>query len=749
MFKDSFFLCVLFLSSLAYSQEFVEPLQTNPDLFQEQEKTKKNASISLKSGGTIDSTFIYILDTLTLPFFDEFSRDNFQVYPENFEGENTTSELYYSLLDTATMDPLPDDIYVADSATFRLEVNLDEDTTIMHVFDGEPMYFDPLTSYPVNYELVHGYPPYIVIDSIENATSKKDTVWLDAPIFTQDSARVFTSEINNPNKLWVNRQAYHNYRFAKKPWSLGVATFDGLDENGYPYNFGSTINQTCDTLLSKPIDLSTFTPNDSVYFSFLYQTEGYGDPTEEDDSLYVDFYNPQTEAWNRVWAKPGAPPSDFKVAHLPLTNNEYFENGFQFRFMNYCTPAGMLDHFHIDYVNLRAFSGYQDTLFKDFAFVYPISTLIEDYIQVPWKHYRNLDSEKMSDSVRVTVRNGSELTENNQDGTVIVEYKGEEEGNFTLNASILSGGEINYEPRTTYTSFHDFTNGYAFDPSVNDSLAVFDWIANASAQFPSYPFNDSTFGQQVFKNCYAYDDGTAEKAWGVFGTQSLAAYKFDMYEPDELIAIQIHFVPTVTDISNNLFLLAVWDDDNGAPGDLIYEDEFFFPKQPKYAKGRNAFTTYYFQDQEPLPVGETFYVGWRQIDEDRMTVGFDMNHDNSDKIFWSVDGGNDWKNSSFKGSLMIRPIINSNLNYLLDIEEHSKDDLEKEVITIYPNPVGDWLNIETSEVFKVEITDLNGRLLLKGNTTDRVNTSSLSAGMYLVHFKDNDQIIETQKLVKK
>ena len=84
-------------------------------------------------------------------------------------------------------------------------------------------------------------------------------------------------------------------------------------------------------------------------------------------------------------------------------------------------------------MNLRALSGYQDTLFKDYALVYPVYSLLRDYTSVPWDHYQNNFSGKMTDQVQVVVRNGSNLPENNSvDGSVEVSYGGNPEGSFVL-----------------------------------------------------------------------------------------------------------------------------------------------------------------------------------------------------------------------------------------------------------------------------------------------------------------------------
>ncbi len=742
-----FLYCLLISLSLtlfSFGQDSEAPITVNADLFNNKIESKALAN-------SFDSTFIYIPDTLSLPFLDDFSRNNFQQYNATTSDPNVSDTLYYRMLDELTELPLDPNLTLTDNNTFRAEYDIINDTTIYFYFDSTRFLYDDLVDYAPNHFQTYAFPPYNIFDTIGGGSNDPDTVWVSEPEYIQDSARIFVAQINASDKLWLDDNAYHNYRFAVDPWTLGVVSFDGLDRTGYPYIFGSTVTGTADTLTSKPINLASESPSDSIYFSFLYQREGFGESPEESDSLFLDFYSPLNNEWTRVWRVSGGSLDDFEVAHIPVTNTDYFQNGFQFRFMNYGSLSGGIDHFHIDYVNFRPLSGYQDTLFKDFAFVYPIKTLLETYTHVPWKHFRNSPNDKMSAAVEVSVRNGSELTENNQNGAVNVYLDGNTEGSFVLNASTLSGGNINYGPRTTYTSFHDFSTGYSYDATIlNDTSATFEYEGIANAQFPNYALNDSTFGKQIFENYYAYDDGTAERAYGVTGEQGLLAYRFNAYQPDSLLAIQIHFVPSVVDVSNNLFLLSVWSDNNGEPGTLIYEDEFFFPRQPKYTSSRNKFTTYYFKDTMKVAVDEVFYIGMRQIDEERLNIGYDKNTDVSNEVFWSVDGGNVWNNASFPGALMMRPVITSKMDYLLGVNSSQFEDIQTETeLIIYPNPSSHTVSFRSNVEGNIEyeMVSLGGRTLLRTSNANNIDISGFETGIYLIRMYNNGQPLITKKLI--
>jgi hypothetical protein len=55
----------------------------------------------------------------------------------------------------------------------------------------------------------------------------------------------------------------------------------------------------------------------------------------------------------------------------------------------------------------------------------------------------------------------------------------------------------------------------------------------------------------------------------------MLAIKYEPYESDSVVGALIHFAPTPIDVSNNLFLLTLWDDNGGVPGAILYQDNSF------------------------------------------------------------------------------------------------------------------------------------------------------------------------------
>jgi hypothetical protein len=695
------------------------PLASNPHI---------SVNHALKST-SIDSTFIYFTDTINLPFFDNFTVNNIQQYTPDYSNPSTTSELYYLIIDQATGLPIPNENYFTNQVTFHRYIDLANDTYSDTVFTPLNSEIADFTSYPVQYSPLALYPPYYIYDTI-GVGDTPDTIWIEEPPYFQDSVRQFFMPVSDTDKLWLDNYVYHNFRFGLNPQTLGVMTFDGLDANGYPYAIGTASTGYADYLTSKPIDLSGSNLSDSLYVSFLYQPAGLGDEPESSDSLVLEFYSQSQNQWFHIWSDTGNVVSPFKMVHIPVSNANYFSDAFQFRFKNYGGLSGSLDHFHLDMVSLKS-TDYTDTLFSDFSFVYPTNTLIDKYTSVPWDHYKSSSDNKMTDSLNVLLYNG--YADNNyNDGSIEVFYNGLMEGSFVLPGIVLAEGLINYAPYSYANSYHDITNGFEFSKSLIGPSEEFEVLTSANAQTLDYQPNDSIRFTQGFYNYYSYDDGSAEAAFGPTGTQARLAVHFEAYEEDSLIGIDLSFVPSVNDVSDKLFLLTVWDDENGSPGQVLYEDDVFSPRTPIYANGENLFTPYFFFDTQKVAIGTSFFVGWRQLDPERLNLGFDRNIDNSNEIFYSVDGGGNWLVSPFEGSAMLRPIFSTGMDATLGIENVFVG--EGNSLDLFPNPTSQIINMNVPDRIKgckKILVDGYGRVL-KETFSNSFDLSGMNSGIYFI-----------------
>ena len=138
------------------------------------------------------------------------------------------------------------------------------------------------------------------------------------------------------SNLWMDNYVSINTQFAIFPPTIGVATFDALNDSGFIYPYAMSSQFSADTLTSHPIRLDTiFQPAlkalkiaDSLYFSFYFQPGGgrgnawerLGDAPEPEDSLLLEFYNPDLQKWNHIWSSKGMP-----LDSIYLKTNRYFK----------------------------------------------------------------------------------------------------------------------------------------------------------------------------------------------------------------------------------------------------------------------------------------------------------------------------------------------------------------------------------------------------------------------------------------
>jgi hypothetical protein len=142
------------------------------------------------------------------------------------------------------------------------------------------------------------------------------------------------------------------------------------------------------------------------------------------------------------------------------------------------------------------------------------------------------------------------------------------------------------------------------------------------------------------------------------------------------------------------------------------------------------FIKYYFPDTMKVAVPTKFFVGWRQLDQQRLNLGLDRNIDQSDKIKFSVDGGGSWMTSPFEGSAMMRPIFSTSLDPILGI----KTNASLANFSCYPNPVTEALYFQSESPLENErkfIFDAAGRLILE-TTENSVSFVGFQTGIYFV-----------------
>lgn len=549
---------------------------------------------------------------------------------------------------------------------------------------------------------------------------------------------------------WLDTAVFINNTFPVSPFTIGVATLDALRGNGMPYVdtlYFPTINDSyldwglCDTLTSMPIDLYGYLPEDSVFLAFSYECGGRGNQPDADgilgalgDSLILEFWSPlQAGQWFRAWAiEGGLDINTFDTAFVHINQDIFLQDGFKFRFSNYCTQHGAIDHWHLDYVNIESNFDPSDVVYDEVSMQYANNTLLNfGYTAMPWTHFLANPNLYMASNLTYYQRNLGE-TQNiatrwnvSLDGTQLYE-----------SASNVNAIENDESEITTTVSLENYVYNAPETDSVSFDVCVYFNPTDAHLS------NDTACFEQKFTNYYAYDDGTAERAYGLQSAGGKVAMRFQSEMTDTLIGVYLYFIPVQYLASDQSFIVQVWDDVSGQPAGLLTSeiDNFNF-SLPQYRElGPNSFSYYALNNPVEVQAGN-FYVGYIQQSEVSLNVGLDKNTAaNSTNLFYQLQGLSSWTQTSVQGSMMIRPVFRSGLPQWVDVNEH-------QLITgeFYPNPTMGELSFNMKadhEKYVCVITDVAGRIVQNesfiNNGLISIDVSSLENASYVIRVSSVD-----------
>jgi Secretion system C-terminal sorting domain len=546
-------------------------------------------------------------------------------------------------------------------------------------------------------------------------------------------------------RKWTDNYTFINNTYTDLQITAGIATFDALDNSGRMYGTASSSGFKADQLTSKPINLN-YSVSDNIWLSFFYQAGGLADPPEANDSLTLQFFAPVEKKWYSVWKTEGNSEQRFRPAIIKIDNNHFLQKGFQFRFINYASISqnlsdpsmvGNCDIWNIDYVLVDKNRNAGDTVFADVALTLPLRSLLKTHEAMPWKQFRQIYLQEMGSSIPVHYRNNDIITRNVTRNFEIWDV------NKNSLAYSFSAGATNIGPQTS--ADYNANLVYTFNTSSNDS-ATFRITASLKTDNFDPKGNDTLVYYQVFKNYFAFDDGSSEGGYGVNGLGSrnaMVAYRFVSFMQDTLRAIRICFNDSYLDANKREFDLVVWDDNNGIPGNVLYTREQVMVEQ---GNGINGF--YNYTIPEGVLVNGIFYVGWKQRSESFLNVGFDVNSPHAGKQFYWLNG--EWRQSQVHGSIMIRPVVGSPLKITSVHDTYYKN---KNLMSIWPNPAKDYINIDPGDLQLygssfITVTDLYGHKLMNVPFKERIDISSLHEGIYFLIINSNGLPVGYNRLIK-
>lgn len=533
----------------------------------------------------------------------------------------------------------------------------------------------------------------------------------------------------NPNpKLWINGGTLVNNSFAINQPSMYVATFDGRNAAGLPYDYTNQLAYgRTDTLTSQPIEIGSYQVADSLYLSFFWQAKGYGDLPDSDDTLIVSFLN-NKKSWIPVWKQNGNYRSDsFKQQLIAIKNQDFLHDNFQFRFETKGRQSGPFDMWHIDYIYFNKNRNYQDIYSKDIACTKFTTSYLKRYSAMPLRQYMVNPAAETYDTLRAEMFNLQDIgnfvpyrwkiidTVSNQ-----VYYDAPAPFFGNLPPGITGSRQLIIPPVTQFGSTKAVLK-FQLNISTTD---------NVQPLLPGYDLssNDSISTYTFLDDFYAYDDGSAEIGADFDQNLGKAAIQYILSKPDSIGAVRFNFSPYFKDISGQFFLLQIMESAGGIPGKIIHEQSI----KVAYGKGINGFTEYPLNRN--IALKDTFYVAWTKLTSDVIAIGVDKNTPQfANRIFYN--NGSEWiKNTSIKGSLMVRPVIatKAQQNSITANEEPVNGGL-----IAYPNPTTGILQWNLSNIKHITIFNATGVTVLSEDvTTQEINIETLPSGMYFVNFSD-------------
>ncbi len=520
--------------------------------------------------------------------------------------------------------------------------------------------------------------------------------------------------------------------------SLNVATFDGLNSGGIPYNLANPLNQGfTDTLTSQPINLAGKTSADSVYMSFYWLGKGLGELPDSSDFFSLEFLN-RTNEWVPVWNQVGYElDTVFQREFIAIKDAAYFHENFQFRFRSYGRNSGPYDTWHLDYVYLNSGRSIRQPYIFDVAMRTPVSPFLKKYTAMPLRQYNASPAAAIADSV------STDIVNNFNNFNILT-------STFTITNKATGTEYFRNVQRSIYVESLK-SKSIGVKPSIvtagnaKDSLElILKYYLTTTDTIPNVNLkhNDTISSRVVLGDYFAFDDGSAE--YGIQVNQKLgrAAVQFVLSKPDTIGGVRMAMIPFNKDVSGQGFSIQILSNKNNKPDQVIAQR----PVSARYPSSRNGFIDYAFSF--PVAVPDTFYVGWIQINEQPLTVGFDRNSKlGAGYIYYNL--GTEWvKESSLGGSIMIRPYLGKQAREVIT----GSEPVNARKYSFFPNPNRGMIKWENTSLDNIEIYSLTGVLVqtLRPGKNDRfADVNFLHDGFYIIRAYDGKRSFVQKMLILK
>lgn len=571
--------------------------------------------------------------------------------------------------------------------------------------------------------------------------------------------------------VWVNNGSGIN------PPSIYVATFDGYNATGNPYSANDILAKGfADAMTSRPLKLGDVAPanRDAVFMTFFYQFAGNGDSPEPGDILSLLFKNAAGQ-WIEVWSKTNDGTlalDEFTEVNINVRSkgsapDDFFHNGFQFQFRSFGRLSGPYDVWNVDYVYVSNGKSQYAPVYLDFpdrTVMTPLTSILKDYWAIPIKHFVKNTSSNISNPYTIISsqrKDQSPLSSPPTPGEnveylsyVTITSKKQGVTKTNLNNSTLdplpygTPDSVELVLNNVLPSFNNYADNDTLTVKsefILDSKDNNVKILNGGGDFDAdvykginFKSNDTISATNILSDYYAYDDGKAEFGIKLNGKGTQLAYEFNMKttESDDVIAIDIYF-PKYGDDTNQFIQVFIANSLPSADNEYSFKQSYAVQRTT-----RNQFVRLKIPDK--VTVKDKFYIGWQLNSEAVIPVGLDRNTDSGSKIYTKVLGAANWEqNTTVYGSIMIRPVLGTAPDVILDVERSAAG-------KPYPNPTTGIFYLP-SEADRIQLFNLSGQSIDFAETqlADKKQIAILTpaTGLYFVRYFNQQWV--TGKIVVK
>ena len=554
------------------------------------------------------------------------------------------------------------------------------------------------------------------------------------PPFTDD----FSYPSDKPSSaLWQDAKVWVNDEMALFQNSLGVATFDGLNEYGFAYKENALGSDSlADVLTSAYLDLQGLS---NVYLSFQLQEGGRGELPSNADSIVVEYWSPVTSDWTQVWGQKGSSTSSpFSSVILPVQGANYLQKGFRFRFAAYGARAGAYDIWNIDYVQLDKDRNPADTIITEpaIARAHPLIIGSGAYTSWPWWVSNASSVANRPSTLEFTYRRNGAVPSGGW-SLNLGQFRWEENGSLvqqTTAVPVITNTQHNQDqtfnvsvPSAAMTSFSGPT-------TVSTKV----WFDGSAAGFRS---NDTVRGELTLDNYLALDDGSAERAYAVqnvIGGRVAQKFKVGgLGGSDTLKGMYFNFVDA-GEAYTSTFRMAVWApaDSGDGPGNILYMSDSLYSPSTGYYRG--DMMPYELDSSISLNAFAEVWIGYICTSSNPMYLGLDQQRTLPSGMPRYYGDGFNWYQSLEPGVAMMRPYFRYSPTDMV-VEELAQD------FKVYPNPSSGSLSIESPSAHYV-LRALTGATVATGRVEgyEQLELHHLDAGLYILSLRTAQGIAQVK-----